>query len=83
MTTLTSEDAQVLRSLVERMGALEHRLNDVEATTSATERQIHRTIESANALVSALRLEFDRLQAQVTNLASQLTELQSLLLRMT
>ena len=75
MATLTTEDAQVLRSLVDRMASVEQWLNEVEGTTSARERAIHRTNESANAVVSGLRLEFDRLQAQVASLAEQLTEL--------
>ena len=77
MATLTTEDAQVLRALVERMSAVEARLNDVEGATAASERAIATTNASANALVSALRLEFDRLQAQVASLADQLTELQT------
>ena len=77
MAALTPEDAQVLRALVDRMSAVEARLNDVEGATAASERAIATTNASANALVSALRLEFDRLQAQVTSLADQLSELQT------
>ena len=77
MAALTPEDAQVLRALVDRMSAVEARLNDVEGATAASERAIASTNASANALVNALRLEFDRLQAQVTSLADQLSELQT------
>ena len=77
MAALTPEDAQVLRALGDRMSAVEARLNDVEGATAASERAIATTNASANALVSALRLEFDRLQAQVTSLADQLSELQT------
>ena len=52
MAQLTAEDVTTLRTLVARMEQVEQRL-------SATEQQVGATSTSANALVAALREEFE------------------------
>ena len=75
MAQLNEQDAAILRGLVERMGAVEGVLGEVERRSQQNETEITRTNESANSLVAALRTEFNRLQAQMLEVQRELADL--------